>query len=301
MINTIKNKKRRKIKISTGRIVFNIFNYAFLTAISLIFVLLFMHIIAISLSGKDAILSNKVGLFPVDFTLNAYRKLMGNQAFWKAFLRSVFRVIYALFFVMTIVILTAYPLSKFTSKMKSRNFYMWFLFIPALFSGGIIPLYILISDLHMMNTLSALVIPTSVSIFNVILLLNFIRQLPKELLESADIDGANEITKLVKIVIPCCKPAIATIALFTIVGHWNSWFDGMLFSTNPDKYPLQSYLEMVVEQSKLPTNSPDANEDMADKSISMAQYIVAMMPVILIYPFFQKYFVKGIVLGSVKE
>ena len=293
-------KKKKKFRFDS-RFLFNIANSIILGGVSLLFIFLFMHIIALSLSNNTAIASNVVGLFPKGFTFEAYKLLINNNMFWGAFIRSVLRVLYALVFVMTMVIITAYPLSKYTDKMASRNFYMWFLFIPALLSGGVIPLFILIKELEMLNTISALVIPTSVSIFNIILLLNFIRQLPKEMLESADLDGANEFMKLITMVVPCSMPSIATITLFTLVGHWNSWFDGALFSTNTKFYPLQSYLQtIVIQQNFAGITDPDRLKELSSRSMQTAQIVIAMLPVIIIYPFFQKFFMKGIVLGSVK-
>ncbi len=295
--------KRSHIKASPAVIVFRIFNAMILGGTALICILLFLHIIALSLSNNDAIVSNEVGLFPVGTTLSAYKTLLKNTMFWTAFMRSVWRVLLGLVINLSLVIMCAYPLSKFTDKFASRNFYMWFFFITALFSGGVIPLYVVVSDLGLLNSLWSLVLPTGVSVFNIILLLNFIRQLPREMLEAADIDGANEFVKMVCIVVPCSLPSIATITLFTIVGHWNSWFDGMLFSTSIDKYPLQSYLQTIVIQQNFSSagiTDPDAIAELSNTTMKTAQIIVAMIPVLIVYPFFQKFFMSGIVLGSVK-
>ncbi len=299
-----KTKKRWKIKAKPSVIVFRVVNTIFLGGTALICIVLFLHILALSLSNNDAIISNEVGLIPVGFTASAYKTLLRNTMFWRSFLRSVLRVLLGLVVNMLLVILCAYPLSKYSEKFAGRNFYMWFFFITALFSGGVIPLYVVINELQLMDTLWALVLPTGVSVFNIILLLNFLRQLPKEMLEAADLDGANELVKMFFIAVPCSLPSIATITLFTIVGHWNSWFDGMLFSTSINSYPLQSYLQTIVIQQNFSAagiTDPDAIAELSNTTMKTAQIIVAMIPVLIIYPFFQKFFMSGIVLGSVKE
>ena len=299
-----KTKKRWKIKAKPSVIVFRVVNTIFLGGTALICIVLFLHILALSLSNNDAIISNEVGLIPVGFTASAYKTLLRNTMFWRSFLRSVLRVLLGLVVNMLLVILCAYPLSKYSEKFAGRTFYMWFFFITALFSGGVIPLYVVINELQLMDTLWALVLPTGVSVFNIILLLNFLRQLPKEMLEAADLDGANELVKMFFIAVPCSLPSIATITLFTIVGHWNSWFDGMLFSTSINSYPLQSYLQTIVIQQNFSAagiTDPDAIAELSNTTMKTAQIIVAMIPVLIIYPFFQKFFMSGIVLGSVKE
>lgn len=301
--------EKRKIRYSRVKsrpsvIVFRIFNTIFLGGIALMCVILLLHVVALSFSNNDAIVSNEVTLFPVGFTLAAYQKLLENTRFWMAFGRSVQRVLLGLAVNMTLVISCAYPLAKYPPQFKGRNIYFWFFYITALFSGGMIPLYVVINELGMMNSLWALVLPTGVSMGNVVLLLNFIRQLPKGMLEAAEMDGAGELAKLLRIVIPCSKPCLASIMLFTIVGHWNSWFDGMLYSTTTEAYPLQSYLQLVVVQQNFTAagiTDPEALEELSSTTMQTAQIVVAMIPVLLIYPFFQKYFMSGIVLGSVKE
>lgn len=284
--------------------LFDLFNHLFLGGIALICVLLFMHIIAISLSNNTAIVANEVKLFPVGFNLKAYELLLKESRFWNAFFISIKRVVLGVAINMSMVILIAYPLSKYKKEFRLRNFYMWFFFITGLFSGGIIPMFVLLNSLHLLNTIWALVLPTAVPVFNVILMLNFFRQIPKELLEAAEMDGCGEFQKLFKIVLPLSTPVIATVLLFTIVGHWNSWFDGLLFSTTLDAYPLQSYLQTVVikmDFSSVGITDPEVITLLSNKSMKTAQIIIGMIPVLIIYPFIQRYFITGIVLGSVKE
>lgn len=301
----VKGKKMTyHIKDRPSVMVFRFLNTLVLGGAALMCIALLLHVVALSFSNNDAIVSNDVTFFPVGFTIAAYKKLLENTRFWTAFGRSVLRVLLGLLVNMTLVISCAYPLAKYPEQFKSRNFYFWFFYITALFSGGMIPTYVVINELGLMDSLWALVLPTGVSMGNIILLLNFIRQLPKGMLEAAEMDGAGELTKILKIVIPCCKPSLASIVLFTIVGHWNSWFDGMLYSTTTEKYPLQSYLQLVVVQQNFTAagiTDPEALAELSNTTMQTAQIVVAMIPVLLVYPFFQKYFMSGIVLGSVKE
>mgnify|MGYP000867141154 FL=1 len=291
-------------KKSKSRIAFNIVNYLILGLVSIFAISLFVHIIALSLSDNTAIVSNKVTFLPVGFNLDAYKMLFKDTRFWNAFWISIQRVAIGVSINMILIVLIAYPLSKYRRQFKMRNVYMWFFFITALFSGGIIPMFVLLNDLSMLNTIWALVLPTAVPVFNVILVLNFFRQLPKEIFEAAEIDGATEFQKLFKIALPISKPVLATVLLFSIVGHWNSWFDGILFSTSIDAYPLQSYLQTIVirqDYASAGITDPDSIAQLSNVSMKTAQIIVGMIPVLMIYPFLQRFFMSGITLGSVKE
>jgi len=293
-----------KHKPSKSRIVFNVFNYAILGISSLIAILLFVHIVALSFSDNTAIVSNQVRFLPVGFNVEAYKMLFQDTRFWRAFGISVRRVIIGVSINMTMIVLIAYPLSKYTHQFRMRNIYMWFFFITALFSGGIIPMFVLLNDMSLLNTVWALVLPTAVPVFNVILVLNFFRQLPQEIFEAAEMDGANEFQKLFRVALPISKPVLATVLLFSIVGHWNSWFDGILFSTTIDAYPLQSYLQTIVIRQDFASagiTDPDSIAQLSNISMKTAQIIIGMVPVLMIYPLLQRYFMTGIVLGSVKE
>lgn len=293
-----------KVKASKSRIVFNTINIMVLGSVSLFAILLFVHVIALSLSDNTAIVSNQVRFLPVGLNIEAYKMLLQDTRFWSAFWISIKRVAIGVSINMLMIVLIGYPLSKYTKQFRSRNIYMWFFFITALFSGGIIPMFVLLNDLNMLNTIWALVLPTAVPVFNVILVLNFFRQLPKEIFEAAEIDGCNEFQKLFRIALPISKPVLATVLLFSIVGHWNSWFDGILFSTTIDAYPLQSYLQTIVIRQDFASagvTDPESIAMLSNISMKTAQIIVGMIPVLLVYPFLQKYFMSGIVLGSVKE
>lgn len=292
------------MKRSLSKKIFDVVNAVFLGAVAIACLSVFIHVLALSLSENDAIVSNEVMLLPKGFNLESYRIILEDGRFWHAFGISIQRVILGIIVNMSIIILTAYPLSKTKQEFRFRNAYMIYFFITALFSGGIIAQFVLLNDLGLLNTVWSLVLPTAVPVFNIILMLNFYRHIPKEILESAEIDGASEIQKLIHIVIPLARPAIATVLLFTIVGHWNSWFDGLLFSTSIHSYPLQSYLQTVIikmDFSQTGITDPDLIAMLSNISVKSAQIIIAMIPVLAVYPFVQRYFISGIVIGSVKE
>lgn len=276
-----------------------------LVVIALISLYPMWYTIAISFSEKAAVNAGKVNVWPIGFNLSSYRIILDDEKFFRAFAVSVKRVILggALNFLLTVIM--AYPLSRQTRQFPGRNLYMWYLVFCMLFSGGLIPLYMTITTLGMQNTIWSLVIPGAVPIFSVILIMNFFRNLPKELDEAAEIDGAGPWYALIRIYIPLSLPAMATVTLFSFVGHWNSFFDGMIYMSKPENYPLQTYIQQLVftfsPESGMSTEQMIAMMKTSDKTLNAAKLIVAMLPILLIYPFLQRFFVHGIVLGSVKE
>lgn len=288
---------------SKGVKTFSVFNIILLSAVALSCVVPFIHIVALSLSDNIAAMSGLVLLVPVNFTVDAYSYVLEQPAFWRAFLVTVERVFVGGGLGIFLTLLLAYPLSKQASRFRFRSAYVWFFFITMLFSGGLVPTYVLISGLGLKNSIWALVLPGAVSVYNILIMLNFYRQLPEELEEAAFMDGAGHFRTLFSIYIPCSLPAIATIALFTIVGHWNAWFDGLIYMSRAENYPLQSYLQTIVTKmdfQNMTTEELKRLNNLNQRSIISAQMIVAMVPILILYPFLQKYFVSGMTLGSVK-
>ncbi|GIO84117.1 protein LplC [Paenibacillus faecis] len=283
--------------------IFNVFNHVFLALLSLLCVIPLIHVLAVSFSGKAAASANRVGLWPVDFTLDAYEKTLGNENFIQSLIISVERVVVGTSLSMLVVFLAAYALSKDERVFRGRNLYSWFFVFTMLFSGGMVPMYILIQKIHLMNTIWALIIPGLVSVWNMILLLNFFRGVPKELEEASLIDGAGHLTTLFRIYLPLSMPAIATLSLFTLVGQWNDWFSGLLYMSDYKKYPLATFLQTILVQQDMSKMNVDPKmlENISQRTVKAAQIFIGAVPVLLIYPFLQKYFVKGIVLGAVKE
>ena len=291
------------MKPTAGRKIFVVINTCLLSLLALLCLFPLLNILAMSFSGSTAVAAGKVSVFPVDFNLYAYNYVIGKRDFWNALRRSVVRVALGLPLNMILTILLAYPLSKESSVFRMRTVYVWIFFFTMLFSGGLIPGYLLIQNLHMMDTIWALVLPAAVPVYNVILMLNFFRGIPHELEEAALIDGAGHWRTCFSVFVPCAKPSIATLMLFAFINHWNSWFDGLIFSNYPSSYPLASFLQTVVVERDMSLLSLDDWKSLSmisDRTVRCAQIFVGIIPIIFVYPFAQKYFVKGMTLGSVK-
>jgi putative aldouronate transport system permease protein len=292
------------MKKSLGMKVFTVCNYTFLTLISLTCLLPMINQLAISFSSSGAVSMGKVGLLPVGFTLESYKYMAEKPEFFMSVGVSLRRILIAVPLSMIVSILAAYPLSKQNNEFKARKYYIWYFVVPMLFSGGLIPTYMVVKDWGLINSIWALIIPCAVNVFNVLLLMNFFRGIPKEIEEAAIIDGAGHIRVLLFIFLPVSMPVLATVTLFFIVNHWNSWFDGLIYMNSPEKYPLQTYLQaMVISRDLMVMESlRDIRElsKISDRTGKAAQIFLAAMPVLIVYPFLQKYFTTGIVMGSVK-
>jgi putative aldouronate transport system permease protein len=284
--------------------IFTVFNYTFLTIAALLCLFPLIHILAVSLSGSAAATANIVKLWPVDFTIDAYEKTIANENFIRSLSISVTRVVIGTAVSMGLMLCAAYSLSKEEREFKGRKFYTWFFVFTMLFNGGLVPTYIIVTQLGLTDTIWALVLPTAINAFNLILLLNFFRtSVPKSLEEAAFIDGAGHFKIFLKIYLPISVPAIATISLFTMVFHWNSWFDGLIFMTDGGNYPLSTFLQTVIVQQDFSNMAVDAEmlRDLSQRTVQSAQIFIAALPMLIVYPFIQRYFVKGIVLGAEKE
>ena len=262
-----------------------------------------LNMVSISLSDKSAAQANLVGLLPVNFNLSAYQMLVEDSQFWRSFLISVERVVIGTALNLMLSVLMAYPLSKNKRQFGARNIYMNVMIFAMLFSGGMIPIFMVVKDLGLIDTVWALILPGAVPIFNVILLMNFFKSIPDTLEEAAIMDGASKLKILFKIYLPISLPALATIGLFSIVGHWNDYFSGLLYMNSSSNYPLQTYIQqLTVDVTKVTDPSQlKALASVSNKTLNAAKIVVSIIPVLLIYPLLQKYFVSGLVIGSVKE
>ena len=290
---------------SFGRTCFNLFNYIFLILTSLICVLPFINLLAVSFSQGAAVSAGSVTFWPIDFTTKAYEFAIANGKFLKALFISTERVVLGVSINLLLMIITAYPLSKTKEKVAGRNIYMVFFVITMLINGGLIPTYLVVVKTHLINSIWALILPGALPVYNMLILMNFLRGLPEELEEAAFIDGAGPFQVLGKILLPVLKPALATVGLFCIVGHWNSWFDGVIYMNDTSKLPLQSYLQTLLQNfdqimQKSGTDYAKLLSMMNARTGRAAQLFLGAVPIMLIYPFLQKYFTKGLVLGSVK-
>ena len=282
--------------------LFDGFNYVFLTGFAILCLMPLVHVFAVSLSGRAPATGGFVSFWPIDFTLENYEQVMGSRNFLRSFLISVIRVLTGTSLNMILIILTAYPLSKTPRVFRGRTIFICFFVFAWLFEGGLIPSFLVVRSLGLLNTLGALILPKAVPIFLVILMMNFFRNVPKELEESAHIDGASHWRVLWHVYIPLSLPAIATLTLFSAVDHWNAWFDGLIYM-NTANYPMQTYLRTVIvtlDLTQVGINPQDLQR-LSDRAIRGAQIIVATVPILIVYPFLQRYFISGITLGAVKE
>ncbi len=286
-----------------SRVLFVYANYIFLTLFSLTCLFPILHMAAMSLSSNSAVTAGWVTIWPVGFNLDSYKYIFSNHIFLQTVLVSFERLFLGVSISLILTVLAAYPLSKSNLKFRSRTIYSWYFVVTMIFNGGLIPTFMVVKETGLMDSIWALVIPSAVNVFNIVLMLNFFRTQPIELEESAQMDGAGVWRTLWSIYLPISKPSLATIALFTIIFHWNSWFDGMIYMNSPSNYPLQTYLRTVIVARDLTNmNASDLSliANISNRTVLAAQLFVSMLPVLCIYPFLQKYFVKGLVLGSVK-
>jgi putative aldouronate transport system permease protein len=231
-------------------------------------------------------MAGEVRLWPIGFTTRPYEYLLKRELFWNAFFVSTERLVIGSAINIFLAVLLAYPLSKKNSKFRGRTVYVWFFFLTLLVGGGLIPTYMLVARLGMLDTVTALVLPCAVPVFNIILMLNFFRQIPRELEEAAFMDGAGHFRTLFQIFVPVSLPSIVTIALFSMVGHWNAWFDGIIYMNRPGNYPLQSYLRGVVislDMSKINSSSWTDYKDLSGRTVKCTQIIIATIPILLVY------------------
>lgn len=275
----------------------------FLLALGISTLLPLINTLAISLSERAAVSGGMVKLTPVGFNLTAYEYILQDTKFWRAFGISVLRVTLGGLLNFALAVLTAFPLSRSEKAFPGRNIFIWMFVFGMILNVGIVPWYLTIAQYKLIDTIWALVLPGAVPIWNVIILMNFFRNIPKELDEAARIDGANPWQLLWHIYLPTSLPALATITLFSIVGHWNSFFDGLILMNNPDNYPLQTYIQQLViaDRPILHGGQAQLMVKLSNATLNAAKLFVAMIPILIIYPFLQRYFVRGIMLGAVKE
>ena len=298
-----------KIKASASRKVFLVCNFIFLAITGLVCILPFINLLAISLSSKLAVATGQVTFWPVEFSLSSYSFIITrNTAFVRAFLVSIHRLVLGVSVNIILIVLVAYPLSNERKDFRGRTVISWFFVITILFNGGLIPSYMVVRYTGLLDQIWALILPGAIPVFSMLVVMNYIRSLPSELKEAAYIDGASHMQTLLRIILPVSKPTLATVGLFAIVGHWNAWFDGLLYMNDVSHYPLQSYLRtVVINPEDFFRNSINISDDLSQfielvnaRTMQAAQLFLATIPVLVAYPFLQKYFTTGLVMGSVK-
>jgi len=274
--------------------------YLILTVIVVICLYPFLNVIAYSLSGNTAVLAGKVTFYPVDFQLTAYREILLKQSqIWSAMGISVIVTFLGTLLGLVLTVAAAYALSK--KKLKGRAILSGFILFTMYFNGGVIPTFLVVRNLGMYDSIAALVIPSAMNVFNFIVMRTFFRELPEELEEAARIDGANDMKILFSVVLPLSIPIIATIGLFYAVTYWNDYFSSLLYIQSPEKFSMQLRLRQLLFASQLnQVSMENLGTQVMSESLKMASIVIATTPIILVYPWLQKYFVKGVMLGSVK-
>lgn len=262
------------------------------------------YTLCLSLSEKAAATAGLVSLWPVGFNFTAYKQIMADAKFFNSFWMSIQRVVLGSAVNYIVIILMAYPLSKSAKEFRLRNVFMWTLVFTMLFNGGLIPWYQTVKSLGLINNIWALVLGNSVPMFSVILVMNFFRNLPKELEEAALVDGAGPWYLLFKVFVPLSTPVLATVTLFSIVYHWNEFFNGLVLMTKADHYPLQTYIQQMVVNLNVGLMTEEQYKrmnELSNQTLNAAKIFIAMIPVLVVYPYLQRYFITGITLGSIKE
>jgi putative aldouronate transport system permease protein len=287
------------IRQTPGQKTFSAFNYIFLSALSLSMLLPFLHIFAGSFSSGQAIMEGRVTIWPVDFTMDNYRAVLLDKEIWRSFGVTVYITVFGTLLNLIFTSLMAYGLSK--PDLKGRKFIIFLVVFSMIFSAPLIPSYLIVKYLGMLNTLWSVLIPGLISAFNLIIMISFFQNIPQDLLDTAKMDGAGEYRILWSVVLPLSLPSLSTIGLFYAVGHWNGYFAALLYIRDQKLFPLQVKLrQLIVESDAEQMLQTAALTVQSIEGIKMASILVATVPILVIYPFVQKHFVKGSMLGSIK-
>lgn len=292
---------------TSGRIVFNIINYALLVLIALCCILPMWHILMASISSPAMVeISNGLILWPLGKpSLNGYRYLAGYPKIWRGYKHTLFYVSGQCVISGFLTLIAGYVLSR--KRFRYRNVLAGFISFTMLFHGGMIPTYMVVRNLHLLDTYWAMLIPGAMSVFYIIIMRTAIQEIPDSLEESARIDGAGELTILFRIILPLCKATFAVIILFVAVGKWNEWFSALLYLNKEEKYPLQMILRDILINMQTINNGSDVSADALNEQMQLykvlmryCSIVVSTLPILCIYPFVQKYFVSGVMVGSIK-
>ena len=294
--------QHRAIKRGKPEIAFSIFNYIFFTLLCIVMVYPFWHVIMMSLSSVEATAKGGVFLWPKGFNLETYAKVFNDPSIWSGYFTTILVTLSGTFFGTLFTATTAYPLSKKYLPFSKATLLL--VLFTMLFSGGMIPGYLLMKNLGLIDNRLSLILPGLVSAYNVIIMKSFFQSLPESLEESAKIDGATEVTVFWKIILPLSKATVATIALFTAVGYWNDYFSTVLYINTKERWALQAVLRYMLTNTNQAMQSAGvsvaAATNVTAATIKSASVVVATVPILCVYPFVQKYFVKGVMIGGVK-
>jgi multiple sugar transport system permease protein/putative aldouronate transport system permease protein len=294
------------IRIRESRVdqIFNLVNYIILTVFLFAVLYPLIYVVSASFSDGAAVISGRVILWPVDFSLLAYKKIFQYDSIWSGYANSLFYAIVGTSVNIILTLFAAYPLSR--RDLYGRKLLMGIFVFTMFFNGGLIPTYLLVKDLGMLNTRSAMIIPQALSVWNLIIAIAYFRSsIPEELLEAAHLDGCSDFQYFFRILLPLSTPIIAVLTLFYAISHWNQYFTALIYLSDKALFPLQIILRDILIQSQVDMNMMEDLQSMAAKEalrelLKYALIVVASVPVLIIYPFVQKYFVRGIMLGAIK-
>ena len=284
--------------------IFMFFNASVLLVITIAILLPLIFIVSASFSSSEAVIAGRVTLWPVDFSLLGYETIFEHKKVWDGFGNSLFYTVFGTLFNVAMTIIAAYPLSR--DDLVGRRFITMAFIFTMLFSGGLIPTYMVVRDLGLLNTRAAMILPTGIGVFNLLITITFFRTtIPPELIEAARIDGANDFRTFLSIVLPLSRPIIAVLVLFYAVNHWNSYFQALIYLKDQELFPLQIVLREILIENSIDASMLIDVEDLIAREglrelLKYSLIVVASVPVLIIYPFVQRHFVKGMMIGSVK-
>lgn len=284
---------------TAGYRVFMVINFIVMLSVCLTIVIPFINMLATSFSDSTAVVSGQVGLWPVGFNFFSYEKIFTHPSFINGFINTFVQTGVGTVIGMFMVVICAYPLTK--TSMPGRNFFLGMIMVTMFFSGGLIPTYMLVKNLGLIDTIWAIVLPFCITPYHLLLVMTFFKTIPPSLEESAMLDGLSPIGTLFKIVLPCSKPILATIFMFLFVYYWNNWFNSMIYLNSTDKFPVMLVVRNIIAGAELAGGSGGAGVySLSAASLKSASIMVTTLPIMIIFPFTQRFFVQGVMLGSVK-
>ncbi|UOQ48380.1 carbohydrate ABC transporter permease [Gracilibacillus caseinilyticus] len=281
--------------------IFKVFNVAVLLLVVFITLFPFVNIVAQSFSSEAYINAGEVSLWPKGFNIETYKVIMSDEVFWLNYKNTVVYTIVGTLISLILSTMIAYPLSK--TRLKGRKFLTLFFVFTMFFNGGLIPNYVLVTSLGLGNSIWAIVLPNAISVFNMLIMRTFFENIPDELEEAAIMDGSSTFGILFRIVLPLSKPIIATMFLFYAVTHWNSWFQAFIYFTEKDLFPVSIYLRNMIKGAEATVGTGATSADnlvQISANIKSVTMVLTVIPILMVYPYIQKYFVSGVMLGSVK-
>ena len=292
------SKNQNRIRRSAGSVVFDTLNIVFLCALAFTTIYPFWDTLVVSVSSLKGYLASSIHLWPSEWSVESYKYMFSNPTLWTSYGNTLFITVVGTMINMVITIMTSYVLSK--NYLRGHRVLTFLCVFTMMFSGGIIPTYMVIKDVGLLNKIWAMIIPTAINTYNMIILRNFFSAMPRELEESATLDGCTEVGVLFRIVLPVSIPAITTVTLFYAVDHWNDFFSAIMYINKQSNWPLQLFLRSMLYENEAAYQSGGESLYLLGQPMKMAAVMMAIIPIMCAYPFFQKYFTKGVMTGAVK-